>query len=200
MKKFDEAYWQERWENQATGWDIGYPSTPLISYFENLQGRITADAKILIPGSGNAYEGEALLKMGFENTYVLDIAEIALKNVKTRFPEVPEDRLIHGDFFDHSGQYDFIVEQTFFCALDPSLREKYAVKMLELLKPGGILMGVLFDDKLFNDHPPFGGNKEAYIPHFKDKFEILHFERCHNSIKPRAGRELFIELRKPAGV
>lgn len=200
MKKFDEAYWQERWENQATGWDIGYPSTPLISYFENTKGRIPSDAKILIPGSGNAYEGEALLKMGFENTFVLDIAKIALENVKNRFTEVPENRLIHGDFFDHRGEYDFIVEQTFFCALDPSLRGKYAEKMLELLKPGGVLMGVLFDDELFTDHPPFGGDKSDYLPHFEGKFEILHFERCHNSIKPRAGRELFIELRKPFNV
>ncbi|MFN2430984.1 MAG: methyltransferase domain-containing protein [Cryomorphaceae bacterium] len=200
MTKFDEDYWQERWENQATGWDIGYPSTPLISYFEDTRDRLSADSKILIPGSGNAYEGEVLLKMGFANTYLLDIAEMALDNVKKRFPEVPEDRLIHGDFFDHQGKYDCIVEQTFFCALDPSLREKYAQKMLELLKPGGILMGVLFDDKLFTDHPPFGGNKETYLPHFEGKFEILHFERCQNSIKPRAGRELFIELRKPAGV
>jgi hypothetical protein len=91
-----------------------------------------------------------------------------------------------------------VIEQTFFCALDPSLRRAYAEKMHEILNPGGRLVGLLFDDPLFSDHPPFGGSKQVYLPYFEDLFEIEVMEKAYNSIAPRAGRELFISLRKPA--
>lgn len=61
--------------------------------------------------------------------------------------------------FSLKDSFDLIIEQTFFCALDPKLRPEYAVKMAELLKPGGRLVGVLFNDTLNNDKPPFGGTK-----------------------------------------
>lgn len=191
--KLDKDFWQNRWTSGQTGWDIGYASTPLVEYFNSLTNK---DLRILIPGSGNGYEGEYLIKNGFKNTYVLDIAPLALENLKKRFPKFPEENLIQQDFFDHSGKYDLIVEQTFFCALDPSLRRAYAKKMYDLLNENGILAGLLFDDPLFEDHPPFGGSKKEYIPYFEDLFEFLHFETATNSIKPRAGRELFIELKK----
>jgi SAM-dependent methyltransferase len=194
MIELDKDYWQTRWEKGQTGWDIGYASTPLVNYFDQLENK---DQKILIPGAGNAYEGEYLHKNGFHNTYILDIAPGAINSLKARFPQVPNDRIIQGDFFDLQDEFDLIVEQTFFCALDPALRKAYVSKMLQLLKPGGILMGVLFHDELFKDHPPFGGYKEDYLPLFEKKFEILNFDIARDSIKPRQGRELFIELKKP---
>lgn len=194
QRKWNEEYWDERWRNRQTGWDIGYASPPITDYVDSLDDK---SLHILIPGCGNAYEGEYLLEKGFSNTFLIDLSETALKSLKKRVPEFPDSRLIHGDFFAHEGDYDLIIEQTFFCALDPALRRKYAEKMHALLKPGGKLVGLLFDDPLNEDHPPFGGNREEYITYFEDLFEILHFETAENSIVPRLGRELFIELRKP---
>lgn len=193
MTAFDESYWQNRWESSEIGWDIGYASTPLVEYFEQLKNK---DLKILIPGCGNAYEGEYLIKNGFKNTYVIDIAAGAIQNLKNRFPDFPEENMILGDFFEHFEQYDLIIEQTFFCALSPELRRAYAEKMHSLLKADGKLVGLLFDIPLYKDHPPFGGNKAEYLPYFTDLFEIIHFEPAKNSIKPREGTELFIELKK----
>ncbi|MGB3184023.1 MAG: methyltransferase domain-containing protein [Cyclobacteriaceae bacterium] len=194
MQNWDSAYWTSRYHNNETQWDAGKITTPLKEYFDQLEDKSLA---ILIPGAGNAYEAEYLFDHGFEDAFVMDVSEVPLQNLKMRVPGFPTSHLIHEDFFDHEGQYDLIVEQTFFCSLDPGRREDYAKKMLELLKPGGILVGVLFDDKLNDDHPPFGGNSEDYKPHFEDRFKVLHFERSRNSIKPREGRELFIELQKP---
>ncbi len=194
QRKWNEEYWDERWRNRQTGWDIGYASPPITDYVDSLDDK---SLHILIPGCGNAYEGEYLLEKGFSNTFLIDLSETALHSVKNRVPDFPDSRLIHGDFFAHRGAYDLIIEQTFFCALDPALRRRYAEKMHELLKPGGKLVGLLFDDPLNEDHPPFGGNREEYITYFEDLFEIRHFETAENSIVPRLGRELFIELRKP---
>lgn len=193
MKTWNTDYWQTRWEEGKTGWDIGYASPPLVEYVEQLPDK---SLKILIPGCGNAYEAEAIYQMGFENTYVVDLAPGAFESFKKRFPDFPEENMILGDFFDLEDRYDIILEQTFFCALDPSQRRAYAEKMHELLRLGGKLAGVLFDDLLFSDHPPFGGTKEEYLTYFQDLFEIEKFETARNSIKPRQGREFFIEMKK----
>ncbi len=188
---FDDAYWQSRWKEGQTGWDIGYPSTPIVDYIDQLSDK---QLKILIPGCGNAWEGEYLIKSGFVNTWLIDIAPAALEHLGRRFPEFPKSQLIEGDFFKHTGSYDLIIEQTFFCALDPSLRREYAEKMKALLKPGGRLVGLLFDKTLNEDHPPFGGTKAEYLDYFSDLFELHTFDPAYNSIGPRMGSELFINL------
>ena len=104
-------------------------------------------------------------------------------------------QIIHADFFSVTGQYDLIIEQTFLSALDPSLRKKYALKIYELLKPSGKLVGVIFN-KVFEVSPPFGGTEEEYIELFSGDFDIETMEPCYNSIDRRKGTELFIKLVK----
>jgi len=152
--------------------------------------------QILIPGAGNGYEAEYLFNKGFKNVTVIDIVEPPLKNIQKRIPDFPKEKLIATDFFDHQGKYDLILEQTFLCALDPSLRNKYAEHIYELLKPNGKLVGVIFTDPLDSTTPPFGAKKEEYEHLFKEKFNTLSLDKCYNSIKPRAGRELFMQLKK----
>jgi len=191
--KLDKLYWEAKYEQQKTGWDIGYISTPIKEYIDQLKDKTI---KILIPGGGNGYEAEYLLKSGFKNVNVLDIAAQPLKNSQKRSPNFSKNQLIQQDFFEHSKTYDLIIEQTFFCALDPVLREKYANKMFDLLNPKGKLIGVLFDFELTNEGPPFGGSLIEYIQLFYAKFEIKILEKCYNSIKPRKGKELFFIFEK----
>ena len=40
-------------------------------------------------------------------------------------------------FFEHNKKYDLILEQTFFCALNPALRRAYVAKVYELLNVNG---------------------------------------------------------------
>jgi SAM-dependent methyltransferase len=193
MNSFDAEFWTKRYLNNETGWDLGEPSAPLKAYIDQLKNK---KLNILIPGAGNAYEAEYLFKNGFENVSVIDISEEPLKNIKKRVPEFPASHLILSDFLKLQGQYDLIFEQTFFCALHPSLRNAYATQMHQLLKHGGKLVGVLFTDPLNTSTPPFGATKEEYIACFSTFFNLKVFETCHNSIKPRAGRELFIIFEK----
>ena len=34
--KFDKAYWEHRYEENKTGWNIGYASPPIKKYIEHL--------------------------------------------------------------------------------------------------------------------------------------------------------------------
>lgn len=193
MNKFTKEFWTKRYQDNETGWDVGTISTPLKEYIDQLKDK---DIKILIPGAGNAHEAEYLFTKGFTNVTVIDISELPLKNLQKRLPDFPKENLILTDFFEHKGQYDLIIEQTFFCALDPSFRKQYVAKMLELLKPKGKLVGVFFTDPIDTDHPPFGATKEEYARLFKDGFQFKTCEECVNSIPPRMGRELFINFVK----
>ncbi|MBY8962760.1 methyltransferase domain-containing protein [Flavobacterium sp. D11R37] len=190
---FDSNYWEERYKNNQTGWDAGSVTTPIKHYIDNLTDK---NLKILVPGAGNGHEFEYLLQQGFNNSYVIDIASTPLQNIKARLPEVPDSHIIHGDFFDHAGEYDLIIEQTFFCALNPALRKQYAEKMYSLLKPGGRLAGLLFSFPLTEQGPPFGGSVEEYEAIFSPHFTINKMEEAYNSIKPRAGKELFFIFEK----
>jgi hypothetical protein len=87
-----------------------------------------------------------------------------------------------------------VVEQTFFCALEPRLRERYVEKMHSILNPNGKLIGVLFSVEM-PAGPPFGGSKSEYERLFKSKFEILKLETAKNSVPQRNGREFFIEMK-----
>ncbi|MBF00037.1 MAG: SAM-dependent methyltransferase [Flavobacterium sp.] len=190
---FDSNYWEERYKNNQTGWDAGSVTIPIKHYIDNLTNK---KLKILVPGAGNGYEFEYLLQQGFNNSYVIDIALTPLQNIKARLPEVPGTHIIHGDFFDHVGEYDLIIEQTFFCALNPELRQQYVEKMYSLLKPGGRLAGLLFSFPLTEQGPPFGGSAEEYEAIFSSLFTINKMEEAYNSIKPRAGKELFFIFEK----
>ncbi len=193
MDQYPPEYWDRFYQENRLGWDIGYVSTPLKAYFDQLQNK---EIKILVPGAGNGWEVEYLFKQGFKHTYLLDFSAEAVKTFRRRFPEFPEKNIRQQDFFKHHGQYDLIVEQTFFSSLPRTKRKDYADKIHELLKPGGKLMGLLFNHEFNFPEPPFGGTPEEYKQLFSEKFSFVHFDTAYNSIKPRRNRELFLLLQK----
>lgn len=195
MDFLSEEYWNDRYKTNAIGWDIGATSRPLKEYIDQLTDKTI---RILIPGAGNSYEAEYLLEQGFQNVYVLDFAPEAMESFLERCPHFPKKNTIIDDFFTHKGDYDLILEQTFFCALNPSLRSKYVEKMAELLSEKGKLAGVFFNRE-FEGGPPFGGNIAEYTPLFSSAFESVKIEECYNSIKPRMGSEVFVMLEKGKG-
>jgi SAM-dependent methyltransferase len=187
----DQAFWNQLYIHQETRWDIGYPSTPLKDYIDQLDSR---ESRILIPGCGNAHEAAYLIDAGFTNVCLLDISSEVVKKLQQKWSGKPV-KIICQDFFEHQGSYDLVFEQTFFCALDPSLRPAYVKKMFDLLVPGGKLIGVLFN-RSFEGGPPFGGNEKEYRELFSVLFREIKMELCYNSILPRKDTELFFMARK----
>ncbi|AMA49791.1 MULTISPECIES: class I SAM-dependent methyltransferase [Flavobacterium] len=186
-------YWENRYQNNEIGWDVGYITQPLKEYIDQLTNK---DLKILIPGGGNSYEFEYLIHKGFYNTYVLDYAKTPIENIKKRLPLVSSNQIICEDFFLHHNYYDLIIEQTFLCALPPSLRKEYVSKMVSLLNPQGKIAGLLFDFPLTKQGPPFGGSSKEYQILFSNDFYIKTLEPAYNSIKPRQNKELFFIFTK----
>jgi methyl halide transferase len=184
--ELDQNYWDERYRAGQTGWDIGYASPPLTEYIDQL---LNKNIKILIPGGGNSYEADYLLRHGFTDVTVVDISSEIIHKLQERYASLGL-KAVCEDFFEHSGHYDLILEQTFFCAIDPALRPRYVQKMYELVTPGGTLVGLLFD-RPFAGGPPFGGTVDEYKRLFNTHFELKRMALAHNSIPPRQGSEVF---------
>jgi SAM-dependent methyltransferase len=187
-----EQFWENRWLDNNIGWDLGEVSPPIKSYINQLEDKTI---KILIPGCGNAYEAEYLLAKGFNNVFIVEISKTAIKTFKNRCPQFSIDNIIEDDFFKICGQYDLIIEQTLFCALEPIFRKNYVEQMTKLLKPGGKLVGLLFN-RYFSEGPPFGGDFELYKILFSEDFKLETLKPCYNSIEPRQGTELFVKFIK----
>ncbi len=188
-ESLDAHYWNIRYQEDRTAWDLGVVSPPLKTYFDGLSNR---SLRILVPGGGNSHEAEYLLSQGFTDVTVVDISATVIENLRQRLSGYLGKglQLVNQDFFAHSGRYDLIVEQTFFCALDPSQRPQYVQHMAESLAEDGKLVGLLFD-RDFNGGPPFGGHRAEYRKLFEEALEIMTMEPCYNSVPPRAGSEAF---------
>jgi methyl halide transferase len=188
MPSLNSSFWTKRYKDQQTGWDLGVVSPPLKAYIDQLENK---ELKILIPGCGNAYEGTYLWGKGFKNVHLLDYAKPALDSFHSRTLDFPTEQLHSGDFFGYTGEYELILEQTMFCAIDPELREKYIQKVYDLLVKGGKYVGVLFDRE-FEGGPPFGGSKQEYMDLLEKHFTTVSIEACYNSIAPRQESEVFV--------
>jgi thiopurine S-methyltransferase len=195
MPTLNDKYWSERYQSKSDSWDIGYAAPALQSILDEEKDKTI---KILIPGCGNAYEAAYAFDHGFTNTSIIDWAKEPLDTFKNRYPNFPINQIIQANFFEHEAKYDLIIEQTFFCAIEPSLRTTYVKKCAELLNDGGKIKGLLFNCVFEFDGPPFGGSAHEYNELFEPYFIIEKLAVCEQSITPRKGNELQFEfIKKP---
>lgn len=181
-------FWEEKYRNREAQWNIGTASNPLRTYIDQLTDKT---ARILVPGMGHGHELYYLHQQGFTNSIGLDFTDLAVREAYQADSDFPFDKISLGDFFEHEGEYDIILEQAFFCSLPRTLRQAYVNKMHTLLAPKGKLVGLLFNCEFELDQPPYGGSVDEYKSLFESKLKFTTLETAHNSIKPRAGRELF---------
>lgn len=192
----DQNYWDAQYKSKTTGWDLGQIAPPIQNFIDSIENK---NCRILIPGCGNTYEAEYLLEKRFSNITVIDIAPTLVSLLQQKFANNSNIKIVLEDFFEHKGEYDIIIEQTFFCALPPFMRQKYVWKMHQLLAEKGKLAGLLFN-RDFEVIPPFGGSQKEYELLFKIAFDFTKLEVAQNSAAPRKGSELFFEFQKNSAV
>ncbi len=186
-------YWQEQYETGRHKWNIGYVSTPLKAYFDQLSNK---NLRILVPGAGFGWEAGYLYESGFKSTFALDFSEAAINKLKQNYPYFAHSNILQEDFFEHRGSYNLLVEQTFFSSIPREWRSRYALQASKLLSANGKLVGLLFNHEFPSEEPPYGGTPEEYQRLFEPYFHFQTFDISYNSIKPRMGRELFFILEK----
>ena len=191
--KLDQEFWNDKYLENDIGWDLKSVSPPIKQYFDQVDNK---DLKILIPGGGSSHEAEYLFSQGFKNVTVIDLSPEAIKSFLNRVPSFPKENTLVGNFFELKDQFDVIVEQTFFCALNKELRPTYVEATANLLVPKGKIIGVMFKLSLNEDHPPFGGSVEEYKALFSPNFTIDTMDNCYNSHPSRDQKEVWVNMLK----
>ena len=96
------------------------------------------------------------------------------------------------DFFHlperYNGTFDWMLEQTFFCAINPKRRSDYVEIASRVLKRRGML-AALFYETGEEDGPPFNTSPEQVRKFFEPNFTIQHLEKTQHSIERRRGKE-----------
>jgi len=192
LKKDNASYWDLRYLQNDSPWTLDVPSPPLVHFVRDLERSLS----ILVPGAGCSPDIKFLCESGFSNITVCDISQTAIERMSENLGNADMVTFICDDFFNIQGTFDIILEQTFFCALDPSERTGYVDKMYDLLSENGLFAGLLFNRYFDKPGPPYGGSKKEYTALFSKRLHIIKMEMCYNSISPRENTELFFICKK----
>ena len=144
-------YWQVRFEKSDTPWQLNMASTVLMEALDELEssGFSLAEKQVLSPGCGRGLDALEVASRG-ARVLAVDWSSTAVEDLKSRYEALRGSchgavEVVAGDFFAMEPQpVDMVIEHTFFCALDPSMRTTYAEKIVQWTKPGGFLVGNFF--------------------------------------------------------
>jgi len=127
-------FWNKRYLDNNTEWDIGGPTPILTDYLKN-NHRI---GNVCVLGCGNGYDALEFSKYK-NDVYAVDFSSEALKNLRNQSDKNNlMINLIREDIFnlqkDYSDFFDLVFEYTCFCAIDPERRKEYFNVVYEILK------------------------------------------------------------------
>ncbi len=189
MDNLTAQAWEQRYQDQRDPWDLGYPAPP----FVNLLARDNAPqpGKIAVLGCGKGHDALLFAESGYEVMGV-DFATSAIASATTTAQARKLDaRFLQRDIFtladEFANSFDYVLEHTCFCAIDPSLRSQYVEVVKSILRPKGQLIGLFYTHKRPGG-PPFGIKPSEVLTHFAD-FEPVVFQPAQDSIERRRGDE-----------
>lgn len=163
-------FWNERYKSGTTPWDHGGVPRSLKNYLAAHRD----GGRVLIPGCGSGHEITAFARAGYQVT-AIDFAVHAVELARANLEPALAERVLLGDFFTHDfadAPFDVIYERTFFCAITPDLRAAYVRRMVHLLRPGGVLVGLFY---LSGERggPPFALNEHDHAKLFRPDFLLV---------------------------
>ncbi len=192
--------WQQAWREGRIPWDAG-ASPPAL---QSLLGSIAAEGGVLVPGCGAGYDVITLARAGFRAVGV-DLADGA----SARFDELrraagvasESATFVVADYFELQAppQYDALWDYTFFCALPPAERPRWAAKAGELVTSGGELWSLQFPvvpGASAEQGPPHPVDPEETTRLLAPWFARISLERVAESHPGREGKEWLARFRR----
>jgi len=178
--------WERRWSTGTATWDHGEPSPPLAAYLQNH----AMEGSVIVPGCGSGHDARLLAVHGL-SVLAVDISATAIETAR-RYPAAGELKFLEADWLrlpvGLGGQFDWVVEHTCFCALDPSRRADYVDAVDFALRRGGRLLAVFYLDPAAPEGPPFGVAPGELTELF-NRFQLIARWRPTEGFESRLGRE-----------
>jgi len=192
------AFWEEIYQGDRAGWDLGGP-TP--AFHRLLRSGEFAPGRAIVLGAGRGHDARAFARKGFTVTAV-DFAAEAVRDMRALAdPQAPIE-ILQADIFSlpHAldETFDYVIEYTCFCAIDPARRAEYADLAARLLKPGGIYIGLFFPLDEREGGPPFAVSLPEILAIFGTRgFIQLRRETPTDSVPQRQGLEELLIWQAP---
>lgn len=187
-------FWEGRYQDNLTSWDIGEPAPPLVDFLASPQA--PTSGKVFVPGCGRGHEALYLAGHGFK-VLGLDFAPSAVEYCRRQAHERGLDECANFEQHDlfqlppsFNSVFDFAVEHTCFCAIDPSLRPNYVQVIHDILKPGGKLWAIFWAHNR-QGGPPYGTSAAEIRRLFSPLFDIEQLDRAKRWYPSRKGEELW---------
>jgi SAM-dependent methyltransferase len=189
--------WQRRYEEDDTPWDKGTPS-PALADFVRERGMA---GRVLVPGCGRGHDARAIAAQPEATVVGLDLSPTAVAQARKLTPETARNlSFVTGDFFqlppELTGSFDWLVEHTCFCAIDPDRRHDYVLSAARALCVGGRMFGIFYVNPDRDTAPPFPVSREEISALFDPHFTLLEEWVPRNSFQGREQRELVRLLQK----
>ena len=186
--------WESDYQRGTDGWDLGGP-TPV---FKRLAASNRfAPGHMIVLGAGRGHDAREFSRRGFTVTAVDFSSHAAEQMHGLADPNAPIEILQHDIFtlpatLDHS--FDYLLEYTCFCAIDPPRRAEYADLVTRLLKPEGIYIDLAFPLDGRKGGSQFAVTEQEILDFFISRgFKLISHEKPLDSVKARAGaEELFV--------
>jgi SAM-dependent methyltransferase len=202
------AFWEEIYQGGRAGWDLGGPTPVFRSLLADIRGAGQATeefppGRIVVPGAGRGHDAREFARHGFDVTAV-DFAENAVQSMRELNDPVAPVKIVQQDIFqlppEWDGTFDYFLEYTCFCAIDPHRRAEYADVVTRLLKPGGVYIDLAFPLDSHAGGPPFAVSLPEILRLFGERgFKLLQRGRPDDSVEARRGMEELLIFVKAGG-
>ncbi len=191
----DASRWEARYQTADTPWELHAAAPPFSELLSCAEA--PKSGKVIVLGCGRGYDARHWADQGHFVTAV-DFAPSAIVAAQALDPQQQVQWLVSDIFAltpTYAGQFDYVVEHTCFCALEPSQRTAYARLVADLLVAQGQLVA-LFWAHSRSGGPPYGTTLAELNALFSPNFHTDSVEQPLNSIARRRGEEYLVRWRK----
>jgi methyl halide transferase len=182
--------WEQKYQDSQERWNLGCPAPPFINLL--VSDKVPKPGRMAVLGCGSGQDALLFSMAGFD-VMGFDFAPSAINRAST----VAKARELNAQFlqrnifdlkteFSHS--FDYVLEHTCFCAINPTDRSQYVQVVRNLLRPHGQLIALFYTHSC-SGGPPFGVRPQEIQDEFTPYFDTILFKPAKDSIDRRQGEE-----------
>ena len=189
--------WEADYQHGGDGWDLGAPTPVFRNLLENGQ---LFPGKMLVVCAGRGHDAREFARHGYQVTAV-DFSPFAAQEMsRLAVPGTPMEILQRDLFTLPHGldeTFDYVLEYTCYCAIDPKRRNEFVDLIDRLLKPGGIYISLAFPLTQKIGGPPFAVTVSELLRLFQERgFKLIEREQPSESVPQRRGAEELLMFQK----
>ncbi|MBU2585816.1 MAG: methyltransferase domain-containing protein [Bacteroidetes bacterium] len=190
-----QKFWDEKYLNKENNWELNHPTQVFVDLLNSPFG--LEKGKLLALGCGSGHDAILFAENGFEvtiNDFSSQAISKAKKNAETKRIHIEflqKDLFELGELFAEG--FDYVLEYTTYCAINPARRTEYRDVVHKVLKNGGLFIALFFPLQNKAEHyPPFSVDVIETYNIFSENFKLKYFEKPKSSVKPRLNNEVLM--------